>query len=139
MKEISIILPVYNVEIYIERCIHSIILQSFKNFELIVIDDCGNDCSMEICKTLLEKSDITYKIIYNKVNKGLSESRNIGIQKSNSNFILFIDSDDWLDSLMLEKLFDSAIKNEADIVSCKAIRYWEDSNTFTEIANIEKG
>src|SRR5690606_20911637 len=124
--------------IYIERCIRSILEQSFRDFELIVIDDCGSDSSIDICKTLLEESDITYKIIYNEKNEGLSESRNIGVRNSISNFILFIDSDDWLDPLMLEKLFNAAVHHNADVVSCKATRYWEDSNSFTEITNIEK-
>jgi len=139
MIAISIILPIYNVEQYIEKCLDSITNQSFLNYELIVIDDCGYDNSMKIIERKLNKSSINFKIIYNESNKGLSESRNIGIANSNSNFILFLDSDDWIDPLMLEKLYSAAIINDADLVSCRAMEFWEVTGEFTEMHQIEEG
>lgn len=139
MIEVSIILPVYNVEKYIHKCIYSILDQSFRNFELIVIDDCGSDNSIAICEKILGDSDICYKIIHNKINKGLSESRNIGIDNSNSKFILFVDSDDWIDPFTLEKLYVAAQENNADFVSCRIIKYWEDSNEFYKLPNLNDG
>jgi len=139
MKAISIILPVYNVERYIERCLESIINQSFEDFELIVIDDCGFDNSIKLTEEKLNKSSIDFKIIYNECNKGLSESRNIGIANSNSNFILLIDSDDWINPIMLEKLHSTAILNDADLVSCRAMEFWEKTGEFTELHQTTQG
>src|SRR5690554_6557098 len=139
MKAVSIILPVYNVERYIEKCLDSIINQSFKEYELIVIDDCGSDNSIKIIEQKLNHSSIDFKIIYNESNKGLSESRNIGIANSNSDFVLLIDSDDWLDLLMLEKLYTAAILNDADLVSCRAVEYWEKTDKFTAMHQIKRG
>lgn len=139
MKAISIILPVYNVEQYIERCLDSIINQSFQDYELIIIDDCGSDNSIKLIEKKLNKSHIDFKIIHNKCNKGLSESRNIGITNSNSDFILFIDSDDWINPLMLEKLYCAAIINDADLASCRAIEFWEATGEFTEMHQIKAG
>lgn len=139
MKAISIILPVYNVEPYINKCLDSIINQSFANFELVIIDDCGSDNSIKIAEEKLRNSPIDFKIINNEYNKGLSESRNIGIANSNSDFILFLDSDDWINPLMLEKLHSTAILNDADLVSCHAVEYWEKTGESTDMHQIKRG
>ncbi len=89
---ISVIIPVYNTEKYIKRCIESVLRQSYNNFELILIDDGSTDNSLDICKQY--KSDKTH-IISNK-NQGVSITRNIGIEHAKGDFITFIDSDDWV-------------------------------------------
>jgi len=136
---ISIILPVYNVNLYIEKCIDSIINQSFQNFELIVIDDCGTDDSIQLVEKRLSNSSINFQIIYNEHNKGLSESRNVGLAHSKSEYILFIDSDDWLSPLMLERLYSSAIENDADLVSCRAMEFWEKTGKLSKMHKIKQG
>jgi len=139
MKAISVILPVYNVERYIAKCLDSIIAQQFHDYELIVIDDCGTDNSLNICYEKLMKSNIDYKIVRNPSNCGLSSSRNIGVKCSSGRYIKFVDSDDWIDPLMLNILYDAANREDADIISCKASRFWEDSGTSSEIPNLKQG
>lgn len=139
MKAISIILPVYNVERYVEKCLDSIIEQQFDDYELIVVDDCGSDKSIDICKQKLLQSKIDYKIIQNPSNCGLSSSRNNGLKISSGHYVMFIDSDDWIDSLTLKTLFDAVNREGADIASCRASRFWEDSGTFSEIQNLKQG
>src|SRR5690606_9050507 len=91
MRTISIVLPVYNVQTYIGKCIESIISQSFRDFELIIVDDCGSDCSIQICTEKLVGSNLDYQIIKNSSNFGLSTSRNIGVKSSSGIYIMFVD------------------------------------------------
>ncbi|MFX3626321.1 glycosyltransferase family 2 protein [Campylobacter sp. LH-2024] len=98
MPKISIILPTYNVEPYIERALQSCINQTFKDIEIIVVDDCGNDKSIEIAKDYAKK-DERIKIIHNEKNLGTFASRNIGVLNSNSGggYVMFLDPDDYLE------------------------------------------
>ena len=99
---ISVIVPVYNVEKYVERCIDSIMNQTYKNIEVIVVDDGSTDKSLEIIKNKYKKNK---KIsIYHKSNGGLSSARNYGLEKCNGEYIAFIDSDDWIDPDCIEKV-----------------------------------
>ena len=91
---ISIIVPVYNVENYLVKCIESILNQSFKNFELILVNDGSNDNSLNICKKYIE-IDNRIKLI-SQINKGLSAARNTGLRYAKGNYICFIDSDDFV-------------------------------------------
>ena len=95
MIEISIIVPVYNTEKYIIRCINSVLKQTFRNWELILIDDGSIDSSGKICD-FFQKKDNRIKVIHKK-NEGVSIARNLGITLSKGNYITFIDSDDWVD------------------------------------------
>lgn len=99
---ISIIIPVYNVEDYLERCLDSIIHQSYKNIEIIVINDGSTDSSLKILeKYALKNSRI---IIVNQENKGLSGARNIGVEKAIGDYIWFVDGDDFIDNDACERL-----------------------------------
>lgn len=103
MKDlISIIVPVYNVEKYLNKCIESIIKQTYKNIEIILIDDGSTDNCGKICDEY-KKIDNRIKVIH-KENEGVSSARNIGIQNSNGNYIGFVDSDDYIEKDMYEKL-----------------------------------
>lgn len=103
MPEISIIVPVYNVEQYVEKCVRTILAQTFTDFELILVDDGGTDRSGEICDTLAkEDRRIT---VYHKQNGGLSDARNYGIDRAKGNFLTFIDSDDYIKETYLEYLY----------------------------------
>lgn len=93
---VSIIVPVYKVECFIGDCIQSVINQSYNNIELILIDDAGGDSSIDIAKELLSASTTTWRVISNKVNRGVSYCRNIGVQESQGNYIFFLDSDDYI-------------------------------------------
>lgn len=112
--EFSVIVPVYNVKQYLEKCINSILNQTYKDFELILVDDGSNDGSEDICDKYLKK-DKRIKVIHKK-NGGLSDARNFGIEKASKDYILFIDSDDYIESLLLEKLNETLQQKKVDIV-----------------------
>lgn len=111
---VSIVVPVYNAEKYLSKCIDSILNQTFKNFELILVNDGSKDNSLIICEDY-KVSDRRIKVI-NKKNEGVSIARNIGINSAKGKYIMFIDSDDWIESNMVEKMYD-AIQN-SDIAVC---------------------
>lgn len=91
---ISIVVPIYNVQDYLERCIESIILQTYKNIEIILVDDGATDNSGKICDEYLKK-DERIKVVH-KENGGLSDARNVGKENANGKYIAFIDSDDYV-------------------------------------------
>jgi glycosyltransferase involved in cell wall biosynthesis len=114
---VSIITPVYNVEKCIERSINSVINQTCKDFELLLIDDGSQDNSIKIAKDLLKNSDITYKIITQE-NSGVSVARNRGIQEASGEYMTFLDSDDYIDSKFIELMYKKAQMTECDVVFC---------------------
>ena len=116
MVEISIIVPVYNVEEYLEGCIESILNQTFKDFELILVNDGSTDKSSEICNKYKE-IDSRIKVIH-KDNGGLSSARNAGLNIARGKYIGFVDSDDTIHPRMYEILYDLIKKHKADISCC---------------------
>ena len=120
MPLISVIVPVYNVEKYLERCIRSILMQTFKDFDLILIDDGSPDNCPELCD-FYEKKDKRIITIHQN-NMGLSAARNTGLnwtfKNSNSRWITFIDSDDWVHPRYLESLYVMVKKTEQNISMC---------------------
>lgn len=118
---ISIIIPVYNVKEWLDQCMESVVNQTFPDFEVILINDGSTDDSDIKCQEWQRKDE---RILYfSKENEGLSPTRNLGIQKANGEYIVFIDSDDWVDLTFVEKLYDKAIQQNADIVECDIWRY----------------
>ncbi len=113
---ISVIVPVYNVESYLEKCLDSIINQTYSNIEIILINDGSTDSSFEICKKYKKKDKRI--ILINKKNGGLSSARNAGIEKFTGNYLLFVDSDDYIERDMVEKLYNNIMSNDADISVC---------------------
>ena len=118
---ISIIVPVYNVERYINTCINSIINQSYRNIEILLINDGSKDLSGEICDKWAKK-DSRIKV-FHKENGGLSDARNFGINKCNGEYLIFIDSDDFINKDMVKKLLKLSQENEADIVQCEFLKF----------------
>lgn len=114
--KISVIVPIYNVERLLCRCIESIRKQTYKNLEIILVDDGSPDNSGDICEDYAAK-DRRIKVIH-KCNGGLSDARNIGIEFASGEYICFVDSDDWLDLDMLELLHKVCVDRKADIVEC---------------------
>lgn len=112
---LSIIVPVYNVEKYINRCIDSILNQQFSDFELILVDDGSPDNCGQICDDYAKK-DSRIRVIH-KENGGLGSARNVGIELSRGNYIGFVDSDDWISTDMYAFLIQIALEHKADIVS----------------------
>ena len=112
MPEISVIVPVYNVERYLTRCIDSILAQTYQNFELILVDDGSTDGSGTLCDSYMKK-DSRIKVIHKK-NGGLSDARNSGIDAAEGEFLSFIDSDDWVRPDFLNILHGNAVQYGAD-------------------------
>jgi len=113
---ISVIIPVYNVEKYIYKCVSSVLNQTFQDFEIILVDDGSLDLSGWYCDNYA-KRDNRIQVIHKK-NGGLSEARNIGIDNARGEYYMFLDSDDWIDEDMLEILYRLAIDETADITEC---------------------
>ncbi len=117
-KKLSIIVPVYNSEKFLDKCIKSLLNQTMSDFELVLINDGSTDNSLEICNKY-KLLDTRIKV-FNQVNSGQSTARNVGIDNSTGEFIAFVDSDDWVDVNYFEKLIDACERNDADI-SCSSI------------------
>lgn len=129
---ISIVIPIYNVEDYLHRCIESVIAQSYTNLEIILVNDGSTDSSLTICKRY-EKCDPRIKVI-NKSNGGLSSARNVGLSNSNGRYISFIDSDDYIAKTYIEELYESIKDKNADIAFCN----YQIVTTKELITNVEK-
>ena len=112
---VSVIVPVYNVEECLARCLDSLCKQSLINIEILLIDDASVDKSGEICDEFAEK-DTRFKVIHNKTNKGLSVSRNTGIAHAIANYIMFVDSDDWVHKDFCKEAYECAVNYQADLV-----------------------
>lgn len=128
MPKVSIIVPVYNVEKYIERCLDSLVNQTLKDIEIIIVNDGSADGSKGIIQKYLNK----YKnIVYlEKENGGLSSARNYGIPYAKGEYIGFVDSDDYVELTMYEKMYNKAIEEKSDMVECDFI--WEYPNKKRE-------
>ncbi len=114
--KVSVIVPVYNVEKYLPKCLDSIINQTLKDIEIIVVNDESPDNSEEIIKKYLKKDK---RIVYlKKENGGLGSSRNKGMEHAKGEYLYFVDSDDWIDNDTLEKMYYEALNNDLDIVIC---------------------
>lgn len=132
--KISVIIPAYNVEKYIEQCLRSIMNQTYKNLEIIVVNDGSTDETGDIIKKLAEEDNRIFFI--DQENQGVSASRNNALAKVDSDFVMFVDSDDWLDLDACEYLIQEAIKENADCVMFGYVREYENKSlpkaTFEE-------
>jgi len=115
-NKISVIVAVYNTEKYIERCLNSLVNQTYDNLEIIVVDDCSTDNSKKIINKY--KNNKKIKILFNKKNSGAGYSRNVALKIASGEYIGFIDSDDYVQSDYYEKLMNSIVKNDSDISIC---------------------
>lgn len=127
-EKITVIVPVYNVENYLEKCLDSLINQTYKNIEIIVINDGSTDNSGEICQEYAQKDN---RIVYiEKENGGLSDARNVGLDKMTGSYVTFIDSDDWAELDYVEILYKKIIEYQADISVGNYYSYNEDEETY---------
>jgi len=124
---ISVIVPIYNTKAYLHRSIESIIAQTHQNLEIILINDGSTDGSGEICNDFAQK-DNRVKVIHQE-NAGVSAARNVGLDIAQGAWIGFVDSDDWIESEMYERLLQSAIENEKQIAVCGFIKHHIDGQT----------
>ena len=135
--KVSIVVPVHNVEKYVGECIESLVNQTLKDIEIICIDDCGKDNSMQIIEQFAQR-DKRIKIIKNTKNRGVSYSRNIGIKKAIAPYILFCDSDDMLTPDACEKMLNIITQQNADIAACSMKIIYEANQELQSVDNYLK-
>lgn len=123
-ETISIIIPVYNIQEYVGRCIESIQKQTYGNLEILLIDDGSSDHSLEICRKYAEADDRIH--VYSQENKGPSAARNLGLDQAQGDYIGFVDGDDWIHADMFEILHRNLVKEDADISVIGYSMMWED-------------
>lgn len=123
---ISVIVPIYNVEKYLARCIDSIINQTYKNLEIILVDDGSPDDCPKLCDDYAEK-DGRIKVVHKK-NGGLSDARNAGMAIATGEYISFIDSDDYVFEDFFETLLNTMLKENSDIAECSVVKFYEDNH-----------
>ena len=146
--KVSILVPIYNVSLYIERCARSLFDQTFENIEYIFVDDASTDDSLDILKKVLKqypKRQKQVRIIRHPQNKGLASTRNTAIDASNGDYIAVVDSDDYVEKNMIEELYNFAVTKNADIVVFDSVfeyakekEYISDELSTEKVENIEK-
>lgn len=127
MDLISIIVPVYKVEKYLDRCVESIVNQTYQNLEIILVDDGSPDKCPVMCDAWVKK-DSRIKVIH-KENGGLSDARNAGMERATGDYLGFVDSDDWIAPEMYEKMMYAIQKDGSDIVACDVEMVWENGTS----------
>ena len=137
LKKISVVITVYNVENYIDMCIESVTNQTYKNLEIILVDDGSTDGSGKKCEEWSER-DRRIKIIH-KENGGAVSARRAGTEAATGDYIGFVDADDWIETDMYELMADFGIRENVDIVSVEDIREYEDGRSHVERIRLEEG
>lgn len=125
-KLVSVIVPVYNVEKYLKKCVESIVTQTYQNLEIILVDDGSTDASGQMCDGWIAKDDRI--VVIHKPNGGLSDARNAGLNIAQGSYYAFIDSDDYISTDMIETMLDSAKNNSCEIAVCNMNRFSEKEN-----------
>lgn len=145
--KLSIIVPIYNIEDYIEECIESIINQNYSDYEVLLIDDGSKDNSADVCKRYIKDKRIKY---FFKNNGGLSDARNFGIEKSTGDYIMFLDGDDFLENNCLNKIFKLLNNKNIDFYmfnykiyddknkNISEVSFNFESNEFSKLDNLKK-
>ena len=134
MIKVSVIVPVYNVEEYLEKCLDSLVNQTLKDIEIIIVNDGSTDNSQKI----IDEYQSKYKNIksYQKTNGGLSDARNYGINKASGEYLAFIDSDDYIKTDMIEKMYQKAKNEKLDIVVCNSIEIYPNDISIEKKSNL---
>ena len=133
MDLISVIVPVYNTEKYLDRCIQSILAQTYSNIELLLIDDGSTDSSGAICDRYAGQDSRVR--VFHKPNGGVSSARNMGLDNARGEWIIFCDSDDWIDAEMYEHMYNAAIQNKVDMVCCDLLVEEKNNKTILSYKN----
>lgn len=123
--KVSVIIPVYNTEDYLKECIESLVNQTLREIEILIVNDGSTDSSLEIMKEFKNKYPNIIKI-FDKVNGGQASARNYALPFAQGEYLGFVDSDDWVDSTMYEEMYEKAEKEDADIVICDMVDHFPD-------------
>lgn len=128
MKEpkVSVIVPVYNVAPYMEQCLESLTGQTYRNLEIIVVDDGSTDDSPRLCDLWAERDSRI--VVIHKPNGGLSDARNAGMKVMTGEYVGFVDSDDYVDRCFYEKMVEAALRTDADVVQCNYTSFFKDGS-----------
>ena len=132
MKKVTVIVPVYNVEKYIDKCLNSLVNQTLKDIEIIMVNDGSPDNSQDIIDKYVKKYPKKVKS-YIKENGGQGSARNFGLEMAEGEYIGYVDSDDYIELDMYEKLYNGAKKSDLDIVICGSYNVTEDGNKTIEL------
>ena len=130
---VSIIIPVYNVEKHLDRCVESVVNQTYKNLEIILVDDGSPDNCPQMCDEWANK-DTRIRVIH-KENGGLSSARNAGLDIMNGKYVYFIDSDDYISDKTIELLYNGMNENNADMVFARFVRFYDDNFLYPYVSN----
>lgn len=130
--KVSVIVPVYNVEQYLPRCLDSLINQTLKELEIVIVNDGSPDGSQQIIDSYQKQYPTKIKAL-KKENGGLSDARNFGLDNANGEFIAFVDSDDWVDLDMMQQMYDLAILHQAQMVICSLEKVDEHGKAFRSL------
>lgn len=136
MPTISVIIPAYNVEKYLDKCMNSVLNQSFTDFEVLLIDDGAKDSTVQLCDKYAEKD--TRVKTYHKKNGGLSDARNYGLERISGKYVTFIDSDDYIDDNYLKYMYDLILKENAQICMVQGQLLLENEEPHKFPINVEK-
>ena len=124
---ISVIVPVYNVAQYLEKSIASIQQQTYQNLEIILVDDGATDESGRLCEQIAEQDERV--LVYHKENEGLSQARNDGLKQAHGDYVIFIDSDDYIHPEMIASLYQQLVNEDADVSSCGVMNVYSNSES----------
>ena len=131
MAKISIIIPIYNVEKYVAQVMESVVNQTMRDIEIICVNDCGTDNSMQIVNQFAKK-DTRIKVINNPHNMGIADTRNVGLNAATAPYIMWCDPDDWMQPDMCEKMYNAITKNKSDIAVCGTNVVYETDNKIAK-------
>ena len=131
--KVSIIIPVYNTEKYLKRCINSCLNQTLDDIEIILVDDCSKDGSREIIRNYSIKYSNKIKYIFQKENHRQGAARNRGVEIAQGEYLLFVDSDDWIELNMCEAMYKKAIELDADMVGSNYFLSWDDRDEIKKV------
>lgn len=137
MVTVSIVIPVYNTGNYLYKCVESLLLQTLRDIEIVIVDDGSHEDTAAICEELAARDSRIR--VYHKPNEGVSKARNYALDRVTGKYIGFVDSDDWVDTTMYQTLVDTIEQQNADLVYCDATTTWDDgrsaSDTFSTLSN----
>lgn len=131
---ISMIVPVYNTEEYLEACLKSLVMQTYRNIEIVLINDGSTDCSLSICEAYA--SQYSFVKVYSQKNAGQGSARNLGISKCSGDYVMFVDSDDWVEQEIVEKLYVDIMASDSNIAVCNYRKTYQ--NQFNRYYKVEE-
>lgn len=137
--KVSVLLPMYNVEPYVEACLMSLLAQTSSDFEIIAVDDCSPDRSGEIAERILNaQNKVPWKLVVNERNQGLAETRRVAAMQAVGDYVLCVDSDDYVEPNLIERVIEEAVKHDADVVMFAATNVNADGSVNYQIDSEDK-